>query len=157
MLLHGAYAVYGIEHDDLGVVNILEALESSLAGIAGGSNENNGVLAVVSLFQGFCKQVRQNLQSHILERAGGTVPKLKNIERSAVELGVCDRRRIGTAEFLCGISLLHAVVDFLSGEVGQKIGEYLFSSASVIFLEQRLEGRFVVFRELLRYKKTAVL
>ena len=41
-LLHRAYAVLRIEYDDTGSGNVGEAVESSLAGIAAGGDEDDG-------------------------------------------------------------------------------------------------------------------
>ena len=118
MLLHRADAVDGIKDDDLCVINILEAFECRLAGIAGGSDQNDSVLAVVGFLEGFCQQMRKDLQRHILKGTGGTMPQFKNIQRSAVELGICHRGRISASELFSGICFIDAFFDFLCGKIG---------------------------------------
>ena len=157
VLLHGADAVHGIENDDPCVVNVLEAFERRLAGIAGGGYQNDRFFAVVCLFEGFCQKVRKDLQSHILEGAGGTVPQLEDIQLGFAEFGISHGRRVLAAELCGGVRLLDAIVYFSLGKISQKVRKDLLSPSLVIHFEERLENLVVIFRELLRNKQSAVL
>ena len=76
------------------------------------------MLAVNRLFRGGCQQVRQNLERHILERTGRSVPQLKNVF-SAVQLG--DFGDVVGVEIFVVISALNAVTKLLLGKIGQEL------------------------------------
>ena len=139
------------------MLDVLEALERRLARVTGGRDEDDGVLAVIGLFERLGQQVRKDLQRHVLERTGGTVPKLEDVQLGVAELCICHRRGIIAAEFCGGVCLFDALVDLFFGKVGQKIGEHLFGSALVVCLQQRPEGRLVISGKFLRDEQAAVL
>ena len=75
-LLHGADAVFGIEHDHLRARDVLKALERRLAGIAGCCDQYDRRFPIRRLFKRAGQKVRQNLQRHVFKRAGWAVPQL---------------------------------------------------------------------------------
>ena len=83
------HAVLGIEHQDLGPVHILKALQGRLAGVAGGRHQDANRLLLPVLPQGGRQQVGQDLQGHVLKGRGGAVPQLQavGVVVQAVERG----------------------------------------------------------------------
>lgn len=77
-LLHRADPVVGIKDSDLHPFNAAEALQRGLAGIPGGSDQNQDLLAVEGAAGCRDHQMRQQLQRHILEGAGRAMPEFKN-------------------------------------------------------------------------------
>ena len=75
-LLHGADAVFGVEHDHLRARDVLKALERRLAGIAGCCDQYDRRFSIRRLFKRAGQKVRQNLQRHVFKRAGWAVPQL---------------------------------------------------------------------------------
>ena len=73
-LLHGAYAVLGVENENACARNILKAFKRRLARVARGGNENDGFLSARHSFCRAGEKVRKELQSHILECTGRAVP-----------------------------------------------------------------------------------
>ena len=76
--LHGAYAVNRVKHQNLRIRHITEAFERRFAGVAGSGNQNHYFGILARLRSGNRQQIRQQLQRHILKRAGRTAPKLQN-------------------------------------------------------------------------------
>ena len=152
VLLHGGYAVDRVKDDDLGMIDVLKALERRLAGIAGGRDQNDRVLAAACLLQGLGEKMRQNLQRHILEGAGGAVPKLQEIQLSAVEIDRRDRSGILRAELLDGIGAVDAVGDLLLGEIGQVLCDNTFCPVLIGHREHRFKLLFGDLREALGHK-----
>ena len=157
VLLHRGNAVDRIKDDDLGVIDVLEALERRLAGITGGRDQNDRVLAAACFLQRLGEEMRQDLQRHILERAGGTVPKLQKVQLGAVEIDRCERSGIFGTELLDGISAVDAVGDLLLGEIGQILCDNTFCPVLIGHREHRFELLFGDLREALGHKQTAVL
>ena len=108
-LLHITDALFRIEDHDLCARNILEALQSSLTGIAGGCNQNDYLLVHMQLLHGSGQEIRQDLERHILESTGWAVPQFQHI--SALEQ-VCDLCNIFCFKILGGIRTLGAVNQF---------------------------------------------
>ena len=97
------------------------------------------------------------MQRHILEGAGGAVPKLEDVQRLAVECGIGDGRGIVRTELLGGVRLFYAVADLLGSEVRQKVSKDLLGSSPVILLQKRLKSSLIILGKLLRNKQTAIL
>ena len=76
-LLHGADPVVGIKDQDADAVNIAEALERRLAGVAAGGGEDEDIVPVAELFRRALHQVGKQAQRHVLEGRRGAVEELK--------------------------------------------------------------------------------
>lgn len=116
----------------------MEAVERCLAGITRGSDQNAGGTGLAGLAQGRGEQVRQHLQRHILERAGRTVPQLKQVLALAQLYHRCS---ICAAELLIGVGLGRKVRQLLRREVGQELAENERRAALVIALRKRFPIR----------------
>ena len=77
-LLHRAHALIREKHEDARSRHVFEALQRGLAGIAGGRDQYHALLALQHALRRAREQMGQQLQRHILERAGGAVPQLQN-------------------------------------------------------------------------------
>ena len=110
-------AVLGVEHQDLGAVHILEALQSSLAGVAGGGHQDAHGLLLLVLHQGCGEQVGQDLQSHILESGSRAVPQLQAV--GVVGEGV-QRSHTAVIKLLVGVAGLGEPSELLLSEVLQE-------------------------------------
>ena len=78
-LLDGGHAAVGVEHDDAGTLYIVEALQRGLAGVAGGSGENDHIALHALSLGRRADESGQHRQSHILEGGGGAVVQLQYI------------------------------------------------------------------------------
>ena len=127
-LLHSGYAVLRIEYHDGGTLNIGKALESSLSCIARSSNKDNYLLVHLYLLERCGEKIRKDLESHILECAGGAVPQLKNI---------CTVKKMGYLSDICGskvlvvVSAFGAVLKLSIGKVGKELAENNSCSLSI--------------------------
>ena len=77
-LLYIRYAVVRIKHKDFCVFNIGKALKRRLTRIAAGGNKDTDLALFTALFERGCQKMRKHLKSHVLKRAGRSVPKLKH-------------------------------------------------------------------------------
>ena len=157
MLLHRGHAVDRIENDDLRMRNVAEALERRLAGIAGGRHEDDGVLAVADLRKRLGQEMRQYLQRHVLERAGGAVPELQQIHFCAVIGNGRERSGILSAELRGGIGGIDAFGDLLRGEIGEIHRDDELRPLAVIHREHRAQRFGRELREALGHEQSAVL
>ena len=127
-LLHSGYTVLRIEYHDGGTLNIGKALESSLSCIARSSNKDNYLLVHLYLLERCGEKIRKDLESHILECAGGAVPQLKNI---------CTVKKMGYLSDICGskvlvvVSAFGAVLKLSIGKVGKELAENNSCSLSI--------------------------
>ena len=128
-LLHGAYAVLGVEYQYLCARNVLEAFESSLACVARSSNEDNYLLVEIYLLYGSCKEVGEYLERHILERAGRAVPQLKHI---CTVKKLCYLGNALCIEVLGAVSIVGTVVYLSLGKVCEKLTENVSRSVGIL-------------------------
>ena len=133
-LLHRAYAVLRIKHQDLGMRRILKAFERRLAGIAGGRHQYDDIPSAGGLRGRHPHQVRQDLQRHILERAGRAVPQLQDVHPFPELMQRCDRL---AAEPFGRIGARRTVGDLLRGKVAQKQRENPFGALRIRQRRQR--------------------
>ena len=143
-----AGAVVWIEHFHFDAVEISITRQRGLAGIAGSRNENAGRLGAAQHLLGFDQQLRHQLQSVVLERAGRTVPQFKRIQAVAN----LDRLACLAAEgFTVGSS--GGGVQEISAVLGQETGQHFFSQYGV----RKVFPTFQIsLRESFRYKQTAL-
>ena len=73
----------GIEHRDLDAFQACITRQSRLAGIPRGCHQNPGSLGAVQVLLALKQQLGHQLQSVVLEGAGGTVPQLQRIQAVA--------------------------------------------------------------------------
>ena len=126
--LHGTHAVLRIKNDDPRPVDIGKTVERGLAGIAGRGHEYDHGAAGRSLSRGGGQQIRQQLQRHILERAGGTVPEFQQIHA-----GRDLPQRCGIVVFeSAAVSAVHAAGNFLRREIGQEERKHRPGAAAVV-------------------------
>ena len=98
------------------MIDVAEALERGLAGIAGGRDQNADGLLLAGLLQGRGQQIRQHLQRHILERARRPVPELLHPDAF---FGVYDRRGCRSVELLRAVGLFGKAEQLLLGKFVQ--------------------------------------
>ena len=60
-LLDLGHAVLGIEHQDTGLIHVLEALQRGFAGVAGGGHQDAHCLLLLIFHQRGGKEMRQHL------------------------------------------------------------------------------------------------
>ena len=108
----------GVEDADADVVDIGEALEGRLAGIAGGCGEHE--YAVGILLARAVHEMGEDLQGHILERAGGAVEELEH----PVPSQLADRRDARVVE-RGAVGSRYARGDLLGGVVLEERSEHL--------------------------------
>ena len=77
----------GIEHADPHTGDIVEALQSGLAGVAGGGGEDENVLLHPLLHLGGGEQLGQHGKSHILKSGGGATEQLQQGEIAHLHRG----------------------------------------------------------------------
>ena len=135
-LLHITDALFRIEDHDLCARNILEALQSSLTGIAGGCNQNDYLLVHMQLLHGSGQEIRQDLERHILESTGRAMPQFQHI--SALEQ-VCDLCNIFCFKIFGGIRTLGAVNQFCLCKICQILGEHISCTLCIRFSGERLQ------------------
>ena len=112
-LLDGGHAAVGVEHDDAGTLYIVEALQRGLAGVAGGSGENDHIARHALSLGRRADESGQHRQSHILEGGGGAVVQLQHIFIAHRH----QRRQVGGGE----LAVVAAADDVLHvGEVRQQ-------------------------------------
>ena len=78
-LLHGGHAPVGVEADDLGAGHVVKALQSCLAGIAGGGGEDEHFVLHAQNVPRLADEQGQQAQRHVLEGAGGAAEQLQHI------------------------------------------------------------------------------
>ena len=82
-MLDLAGAGVGIKDLDLNAIQIRITGQGSLAGIAGSCHQNAGGLGAAQVLFGFDQQFGHQLQSVILERAGGAMPQFQRVDAVA--------------------------------------------------------------------------
>ena len=110
-------AAGGIEDQDLGALHVLEALQSGLAGVAGGGHQDADGLVLVGLHQGGGEQVGQDLQGHILKGGGGAVPQLQAV---GLVVQLVHGGHTAVVKLLVGVAGLGEGGQFLLGEILQE-------------------------------------
>ena len=78
-LLDLGHPVLGIKHQNSGLIHVAKALQSGLARVAGGGDQNTHRLFLVVLLQGRGQQMGQDLERHVLKGAGRPVPQLQAV------------------------------------------------------------------------------
>ena len=78
-LLHGGDAAVGVEHNDLGAGDIVEALQGCLARVTGGGGENEHFIPDILQGTGLTDELGQQAQGHILKGTGGAPEQLQHI------------------------------------------------------------------------------
>ena len=117
--LHRADSFLGEEDNDLGLFHVCEAVEGGFSGIAGGRHKDDHGLFRGGLAGGSGQQIGQQLESHIFERAGGTVPQFQQVHP---RLDFHQRSGIFILKS-AGIGTVDAVEDLGFREVGQIQGK----------------------------------
>ena len=84
------------------MLHVAEALERSLASVAGCRDQNADRLVLAGLFEARREQIRQHLKRHVLERARRPVPELHDIPAVSQ---ILHGRGLRVVEFLCAIGL----------------------------------------------------
>ena len=79
-LLHQAHAVHRIEHGDLHAVDVLVAFKSRLSGVAAGCDEDVCDPSFPGHDEGAGEQTGHDLERHVLERGGRSVPELQRVD-----------------------------------------------------------------------------
>ena len=151
-LLHVADTFYRIEDHDLGARNVLEALQCSLTGITGSCYQNDYLLVHVQLLHSSCQEVRQDLQSHILECTSRTMPQFQHV--GSLEQ-VCDLCNVLGVKCLGCVSTLCAVTQFGIGVICQILGKHKCCPLCIIHASQRFQFVHRDRRNGFRYKQTA--
>ena len=85
--LNCGHAAIGIEHADLHALYIRKACQCSLAGIAGGSSEDQNVLLHTLFLLSRSKQLRQHTQSNVLKCRCRTTEQLQHSKLAGVHGG----------------------------------------------------------------------
>ena len=116
-LLHGADTVHRVKNQNFRMRGIPEAFQSRLTRIAGGGDQNDDFLPLSRLADRNPHEMRQNLQGHILEGAGGAVPQFQHVH---TVLQFVKRSHGGRPEFSAGISRRAALLQFLLSEIRQE-------------------------------------
>ena len=78
LALNGRHAAIGVEHNDLRAGNVPEALQRSLARVAGGSGEDQNFIRHTLLLPGGGDQLGQHGQRHVLKGRGGAPEQLQH-------------------------------------------------------------------------------
>ena len=146
------HAAVGIKHKDLRARHIGEALQSGLAGIARGGDENAHLPLLAALFQARREQVRQDLQRHVLERAGRPMPELEK-RGGIIEPA---QRRNGRIVKLVAVGCGGEVRELVVREFAQKRAHDLDGALLIRHAAQRLKLLRRHFRQRLRHEQTAV-
>ena len=92
-LLHRADPILRVKHQDAGIFRIAEAFQRRFPRVAGRGNQNDDGLSVRRFLCGHPHQMRQNLERHILESTGRSMPELKNLHPLAQRVQRRDGRR----------------------------------------------------------------
>ncbi len=150
--LHLADALAGIEHQDLRIRYIPEPLQRRLAGIAGGGHQNDDLFAGRRLLHRRAHEMRQNLQRHVLEGAGGTVPQLQHMHPVAKGMQRSDGRGVE----LSAVCAVGAGGDFLSGKVRQKQRQDPLRPLGIGQGQQFLQERRIHGGQLRRHEQAAL-
>ena len=143
-LLCFRYSACRIEYDDLCSGKILETFKSSLARITGSSSKDADLLVCACLLCRSSHEVRQELESNILECARRSVPEFKNVFSVVIFVHLNERNRVLTP-LLFSISLSCIFEEFSLSKVCKELGEH----KSRQFIElHRLHSLEVFFCEL---------
>ena len=152
-LLDIAHALAGIENNDLGALHISKALQGSLTGITGGSNQNNHLIGFASFFHGASQQMGQKLQCHILKGGGGTMPQLQH---SSIIIHLHQRHRVITKFFL-GVGSIHAFAQLILAKISQKLQQYIDCSFSIRLFSHGFNIAHTHARNALGHKQATII
>ena len=136
-LLNVRHAVLGIEHQDLSLAHILEALQGSLSGVARGGHQNAHRLLLIVLPQRGGEEMGQHLQGHILEGAGGAVPQLQAV---GVVVQTAHRSHLGVRELSTAVGRPGISRQLRAGEALQKPVQHIHRPLLVGHILQGLQG-----------------
>ena len=148
-LLRGGDAVHGVEHAHLRALDVAEALQRGLAGVAGGGHEDEHLLVHAGLFHGAGHQAGQHLQRHVLKGVGGAVPQLQHVQIA----NALERRGI-VAKARSRIGARHALVDLLPSVVGQVRAQDLPGAGGIGHARHAFDADGRKGRKVLRHVKT---
>ena len=112
-LLHVGDAARRIEDDDVRPLDVAEALERRLAGVARRRDHDQRLVLFAHLAARGGQKMRQHCQRHILERACRTVPKFEHIQPL---VHTHERTGIAVKTRVC---LSRIAQQFFIGEVGE--------------------------------------
>ena len=152
-LLHRAHAVLGIEDHDARARDILKACECCLAGVAGGCREDDDLAVDARLPDRTGQEMRQDLECHILEGAGRTVPELQKHGAVCELRDLLHIRRLEIAGF---IGILRAFAQLLIGEIGEIELKEACGALGIGKPLQRIKIRGRELRDGCRHEQTAV-
>ena len=146
------HAAVGVEHEDLRARHVGKALQGRLAGVARGGNEDAHLPLLAALFQARRKQVRQDLQRHVLERARRPVPELEK-RRGVIEPV---HRRNGRVIKLAAVGRGGEALQFGVRKLAQKRAHDRHGALLVGHAAQRLKLLRGHLRQRLRHEQAAV-
>ena len=143
--LHGADTVSRIEDEDAGAGHVFEALQSRFAGVTGRRDQDDDLFVGSRLLRRGGQKVGQQLERHVLERAGGTAEQFEDF--GLLVEGDEGRHFVGV-EFALGVGAADAVVDLLRREVREVQREDLFRPLNVGHRDHVLDVLHGQFRDL---------
>ena len=153
-LLNGGDAVLGIEHQDLGVVHIPEALQGAFSGVAGGGHQDAHRLFLLLLAQGGGEQMGQHLKGHVLEGTGGAVPQLQTVGIAVQGPHRGHRRRV---KLLRAVGRVGEVCQLLHGKFIQKQLHHIDRPLLIGHILQLLQGAAGQLGQIYRGQQAAIL
>ena len=146
------HAAVGVEHEDLRARHVGKTLQGRLAGVARGGDEDAHLPLLAALFQARRKQVRQDLQRHVLERARRPVPELEK-RRGVIEPV---HRRNGRVIKLAAVGCGGEALQFGVRKLAQKRAHDRHGALLVGHAAQRLKLLRGHLRQRLRHEQAAV-
>ena len=146
------YTLARIEYDDFSTFNISKAFKSSLASIAGGSNQNYNLVLFTSLSNSLGQNVGQKLQRHILKGRSRTMPQLQN---RSVSINLYQGSRFATKFFWC-VCTFNTLTQFVFAKISQELQKNIYRTFSVRLLFHGFDIAQADLGNTFRNKETAV-
>ena len=150
-LLHAADTVHGVEDFDSDAVHVAVAFKRGFAGVARGGDEDHRIALFPGFIQRAAEQTRHQLERHVLEGAGRSVPELERID-AVIHF---NERRCTAGEFHLSVCSFAVAAKFLFGIICEKFREHIYGSFDVGFVFQHQNLILRECGDLLRHKESA--